>query len=141
MRKSLLIPVVAALVLGGCSWGVRLTDAGRAESTNCYGPMDSCARLGTATVSESERLGPIKRDAINMRDELDVLARNEAARMGGDTVHPLGDPAKGSQVWGIYHCGTTNKGGAPARTSGAAGNAGGVQTFPIESGGSNPSSP
>ncbi|MEW5306358.1 MAG: hypothetical protein WDW36_008827 [Sanguina aurantia] len=69
----------------------------------------------------------------HVRDELEVLARNQAAEMHADTIKPLGEPVDGSQPWGAYQCGSRminpsrNGSSAPKNAAPAPGNA---QTFP-----------
>lgn len=137
MRKILLVPVMAAVALAGCSWGIKLTDAGRQVRTDWSGDMSACRQLGKVTVSVADHLGPIDRNAIKVRDELEVMARNEASSMqGADTVHPLAEPTDGSQPWGVYQCGAARS-NAPANratSAPAASQNGGVKTFPIDSG-------
>lgn len=131
MRKTLLIPIVLAVLLGGCSWGIKLNDAGRQVQTDWTGNMSECKQLGKVTVSVADHLGPIDRNTIKVRDELEVMARNEAASMGADTVHPLAEPVDGSQAWGAYQCRGANR----ATTAPAASQQDGAQTYPVQSGG------
>lgn len=136
MRKTLLIPVVVAVLLSGCSWGIKLDDAGRKVRTDWYGSMSNCKQLGKVTVSVADHLGPMNRNHIKVRDELEVMARNEAGGMGGDTIHPLAEPIDGSQVWGVYQCGAAGSGSGSGSTAPAppATQDGGAQTFPVQSG-------
>ncbi len=137
MRKTVLIPALLAVLLGGCSWGIKLNDAGRQVQTDWTGDMSDCRQLGKVTVSVADHLGPIDRNSIKVRDELEVMARNEAAGMGADTVHPLAEPVDGSQAWGVYQC----KGVAAGTTTGTSTrpadsrSSSGTQTFPVDSGG------
>ncbi|HEX7339840.1 MAG TPA: DUF4156 domain-containing protein [Rhodanobacteraceae bacterium] len=133
MRTTVMISALAAAVLlGGCSWGIKLTDTGRLVRTDWNGPMTSCQRLAKITVSVADHVGPLDRNAIKVRDELEVLARNQAATMANaNTVHPLTQPSNGSQVWGAYRCGaepaaSTSATSAPAASSSAA------QIYPIK---------
>jgi len=52
-----------------------------------------------------DHVGPMNRNDIKVRDELEVMARNEAAKMHADTIKPLADPKDGSQPWGAFQCG------------------------------------
>ena len=131
MRKSLLIPAVLAVLLGGCTWGIKLNDAGRQVQTDWNGDMSACHQLGKVTVSVADHLGPVDRNSIKVRDELEIMARNEAASMGGDTVHPLAEPVDGSQAWGVYQC----KGATVTPATTPPQNDKGVQTFPVQNGG------
>lgn len=135
MRKTLLLLVPVAL-LGACTWGITLDEAGKQVRTAWSGDVSSCRDLGKVTVSVMDHVGPVDRNDITVRDELEVMARNEAAKMHADTIKPLAEPSDGSQPWGAYQCGSARlpsaapgagRVPAPAASSGA-------QTFPIKSG-------
>lgn len=134
MRKTLLL-VPMALMLGACTWGITLDDAAKNVRTVWSGDVSSCRELGKVTVSVMNRVGPINRNDIKVRDELEVMARNEAAKMQADTVKPLAEPSEGSQPWGAYQCGAhrPSTGRAPAATPRPAQSApGNAETFPIK---------
>jgi hypothetical protein len=133
MRKilSLLVPV---LLLSACSWGITMDDAAKNVRTAWSGDVSSCRDLGKVTVSVMDHVGPVDRNTITVRDELEVLARNEAAKMHADTIKPLAEPADGSQPWGAYQCGSRQIAPAPASNNPAAnppGASGNAQTFPV----------
>ena len=132
MRKTLLL-LVPVLLLGACSWGITLDPAARGVRTAWNGDVSGCRDLGKVTVSVMDHVGPVDRNDITVRDELEVMARNSAAQMHADTVKPLGDPVDGSQAWGAYVCGARTV--APAREPAASGSApGSAQTFPVHGG-------
>jgi hypothetical protein len=135
MRKTLLLLAPIAL-LGACSWGITLDDAAKNVRTAWSGDVSACQDLGKVTVSVMDHVGPVDRNDIKVRDELEVMARNEAAKMHADTIKPLGEPADGSQPWGAYQCGSHALPAARARGTTPAGSASsaGAQTFPIHSG-------
>jgi len=131
MRKTLLL-LAPVLLLGACSWGITLDDAAKNVRTAWSGDVSSCRELGKVTVSVMNRVGPVDRNDIKVRDELEVLARNEAAKMHADTIKPLAEPSEGSQPWGAYQCGA-NAVSPEQRSSAPAGSApGNAQTFPIK---------
>ena len=132
MRKTLLL-LIPVLLLGACSWGITLDPAARSVRTAWNGDVSGCRDLGKVTVSVMDHVGPVDRNNITVRDELEVMARNSAAQMHADTVKPLGDPVDGSQAWGAYVCGTrtVTPGRAPAAAGSTPGNA---QTFPVHGG-------
>jgi hypothetical protein len=105
MRKTLpmLVPV---LLLSACSWGITLDDAAKNVRTAWSGDVSACRDLGKVTVSVMDHVGPVDRNNITVSDELEVLARNEAATMHADTIKPLAEPVDGSQPWGAYQCGS-----------------------------------
>lgn len=133
MRKilSLLAPV---LLLSACSWGITMDDAAKNVRTAWSGDVSSCRDLGKVTVSVMDHVGPVDRNTITVRDELEVLARNEAAKMHADTIKPLAEPADGSQPWGAYQCGSRQIEPAPSsnnRPANSPGKPGNAQTFPV----------
>jgi len=137
MRKTLLL-LVPVLLLGACAWGITLDDAARNVHTAWNGDVSGCRELGKVTVSVMDHVGPVDRNNITVRDELEVLARNQAAQMHADTIKPLADPADGSQPWGAYQCGSRqinpmHSPNAPVNPNpnSAPGN---TQTFPVHSG-------
>ena len=132
MRKTLLL-LVPVVLLGACSWGIVLDDAGKQVRTAWSGDVSQCRDLGKVTVSVMERVCPVDRNDIKVLDELEVMARNEAAKMNADTVKPLGEPVDGEQAWGAYQCGSARPASAtrPA-TQPAPAASGGVQTYPIQ---------
>ncbi|MFC5742437.1 DUF4156 domain-containing protein [Dyella tabacisoli] len=135
MRKTLLL-LVPTLLLGACTWGITLDDAAKGVRTAWNGDVSSCQDLGKVTVSVASRVGPVNRNDITVRDELEVMARNEAAKMNADTIKPLSEPAEGSQPWGVYKCGA--KLPASSRTPAnqpvkpASQPAGNAETFPVK---------
>jgi len=49
-------------------------------------------------------IGLIQRSAAKVADELDVLARNEAADMGADTIVREGAVNNGERTFSAYRC-------------------------------------
>ena len=133
MRKTLLL-LVPILLLGAYSWGITLDSAGKNVRTAWSGDVSSCRELGKVTVSVMNRVGPVDRNDIKVRDELEVLARNEAAKMHADTIKPLAEPADGSQPWGAYQCGSNPPKPGAGRPASAQSAKGDVQTFPVSGG-------
>jgi hypothetical protein len=56
-------------------------------------------------VSVKADIAGIDRKQMKVRDELESLARNEAATLGADTVQALGEPRDGEQRFAAYSCG------------------------------------
>jgi len=134
MRKTLLLLI--PVLLGGCTWGITMDDAARNVRAAWNDDVSACHELGKVTVSVMDHIGPVNRKEMTVREELEVMARNEAAKMKADTIKPLGEPADGAQAWGVYQCGA--HGAAPARaatpaaTPAATSGSGGTQTFSIK---------
>ena len=135
MRKTLLL-LVPVVLLSGCTWGITPTPASQNVRTAWNGDVSACRDLGKITVSVLNHVGPVDRNDIKVRDELQVMARNQAATMHADTIKPLAEPSNGEQAWGAYQCGTRTL--APAASHAPAGNpadasseTGGAKTYPI----------
>jgi uncharacterized protein DUF4156 len=120
----------ACLVLAACSWGIRLDSGGEKVRAAWNGDVAGCRDMGQVTVSVLDRIGPLDRNDLKVRDELEVMARNEAATIGADTVKPLGDPRDGEQRWGAWHCGHDRH--APMRIEQRDREGKNVETFPVE---------
>lgn len=127
--KTLPLLLLATLPLAACSWGIKLDAGGQQVRTAWDGNVAGCRDAGRITVSVLDRVGPVDRSGTKVRDELEVMARNEAASLGADTVRPLGEPADGQQSWQAYTCGAAaarTQSPPPRRDEGAA------ETFPIK---------
>jgi hypothetical protein len=137
MRKTLLL-LVPVLALGACTWGINLDDGGKNVRTVWTGDVSSaCQNLGKVTVSVMDHVGPVDRNDIKVRDELEVMARNEASKMQADTIKPLSEPVDGSQPWGAYRCGSVRPSSVsdtPASQPPPANASGNATTFPIKGG-------
>lgn len=133
MRKTVLL-IVPALLLGACTWGINPTSASQNVRTAWGGDVSGCRDLGKITVSVMDHVGPVDRNDIKVRDELQVMARNEAATMHADTIKPLADPSDGSQPWGAYQCGSRviQPTAAPGYQQPQPAQGGGTQTFPVK---------
>jgi hypothetical protein len=135
MRKTLLL-LAPLLLLTACSYGIKLDDGAKNVRTAWSGDVSACRDMGKVTVSVMDHVGPVDRNDITVRDELEVLARNQAAEMHADTVKPLGEPTEGSQRWGAYQCGShaINPSHAPAAQGHPVAAPGNAQTFPVHGG-------
>jgi hypothetical protein len=134
MHKIPLLALAAlTLTVAGCTWGIKLNEGGKQVRTAWNQDVTQCKQLGRVTVSVMDRVGPIDRNDIKVRDELEVMARNEAASMGADTVKPLGEPLDGQQAWGAYQCGkATMKPAAAMPNTSAQPQSGSAQTYPVQ---------
>lgn len=126
---KLLIPILMIVPLAACSWGIKLDSGGSNVRVAWNDDVSACRDLGRITVSVLDKVGPMGRSQVTINDELEVMARNEAATMKADTIKPIADAAKGEQSWGAYVCGSEAR--PPARSN-AAKPADGVETFPIK---------
>lgn len=99
-RLGGLVALVVA-VGAGCTW-VSLSDEGGTVAVAQAG--GACERLGRTTTKVADRITFFDRSEEKVADELETLARNEAARMGGDTVVPESEIEDGRRTYGVYRC-------------------------------------
>jgi hypothetical protein len=89
-------------LLAGCV-GVRLTAQGAAVAQAAPAEVGSCVLVGRVTSSipsqTLNRLSPGK-----VREQLIVMARNEAPGLGGDTIVPDGPVFQGQQEFNVFRC-------------------------------------
>ena len=106
-RSARVATVVAMLVAigSGCSF-VQMAPGGAEVRVVGPGQLPAgCIKRGEVEVSVKDSLGPYSRDEMRVKDELEVLARNEAPGLGADTVQPKGPPAEGAQRFLSFKCG------------------------------------
>ncbi|HET6914304.1 MAG TPA: DUF4156 domain-containing protein [Rhodanobacteraceae bacterium] len=110
-------PLAGAILLSACTYGIVLDPGGQNVRVAWNGNtgIRPCRDIGKVTVSVLSRIGPVDRNDIKVRDELEIMARNQAAQMRADTITPLGEPRDGEQSWEAWQCGTVApQGYAPA---------------------------
>ncbi len=125
--KPLLVFLMVA-PLAACSWGIKLDSAGSRMRVAWNDDVGACRDLGKITVSVLDKVGPLNRRNTKVNDELEIMARNEGASLGADTIKPLGEPRDGEQSWGAYACGDAARTARPP----ASRPADGAETFPIK---------
>lgn len=102
--SKLPIVLAAALATGACTWvaleqtGASVRVAGDAES------LSHCQFRGDITTTVTNRVAGLERNSIKVADELETLARNEAATLQANTIQPKGPPAGGEQSFSAYAC-------------------------------------
>ena len=102
-NRNVILAVAMTAVLGGCSFvtvdpgaeDVLVLEANRTKD---------CERLGQTRVSVATKIGFIKRGKPAISDNLETLARNSAAAMGGDTITAETEVSDGKQTFGIFEC-------------------------------------
>lgn len=103
MRLKSLLLVATALGLMACSW-VKLTPEGDKVRILSQAEVASCKMLGKTNVSVADKIAGLQRKDRVVQENLNVLARNAAADMKGDTVVPASPIEDGKQVFDVYRC-------------------------------------
>lgn len=124
------IALIVSLGLTACSWGIKLDAGGTDVRVAWNDDVSHCRVAGAITVSVLDKVGPVGRSRLKVSDELEVMARNQAATLPADTIKPIDQPHGGEQNWNAYVCGSTGAKRAPRSPSAPTGDA--VETFPIK---------
>lgn len=104
MLKSLTLTAIATLILStGCAW-VKTTPDGEKVRVLDRDEVSTCQELGTTTASLLDKVAGINRNRQKVERELQILARNSAAKIGGDTVVPISEISDGQQRFAVYKC-------------------------------------
>jgi hypothetical protein len=94
----------AALLAGACTW-VKLTQPAEGVHVGTINEVAACKKLGTTTSKTSPKIGIFSRSTKKVDLEVETLARNEAANMGGDTVVPQAPTSsEGRRSFDVYRC-------------------------------------
>lgn len=91
------------LPVSACTW-VPLTDEGSSVQVRTVDQVQGCERMSRVSTTVKDRIGAIPRSEEKVRGELRTLARNEAARIGGNVVVAETEPTDGRQVFVVYRC-------------------------------------
>ena len=98
-----LVLFALAPLLGACAW-VSLTDGGREVQALRAAEATECRKIGQTTSQTTHRILIFGRSQGRVQEELDALAKNEAAEMGGDAIVPRGSAERGRQTFDVYRC-------------------------------------
>lgn len=123
--------------LSACTW-VKPTVSAEAVRVAYDGNVSGCRDVGTVSVSVTDKVAFYHRPDLKVRDELETLARNQAAGIPADTIKPTDEPKNGAQNFQAYVCGGVHMkqrdAAAPANAAStkAAPTKDDVQTFPVK---------
>ena len=96
------IALLGAFALA-CTW-VKLSEGGEAVRVAKPGEVAGCESKGRTHAQTTDRVAIFARRDQPIRLELESLARNEAALMGGDTIAPATPIERGRQSFDVYRC-------------------------------------
>lgn len=103
MRIKSLLVVASILGLMACSW-VKLTPEGEKVRVLALHEVATCKKIGKTTANVAEKVAGLERKEHIVKENLEMLARNAAAEMGGDTIVPASPIADGKQAFDVYRC-------------------------------------
>ena len=100
------IALIAAVALftGACNWAP-LSTTGESVRVGTVAQVSSCKKLGATHAKTSTKVGIFTRNPRKIDEELEHLARNEAAEMGADTIVPQGpSSSEGRRSFDVFRC-------------------------------------
>jgi hypothetical protein len=100
--KQIICMISAAMLLSACS-SLKLSEGGEKIRVLEPAEISTCKNMGRTNASVTSRV-IIERPADSIAEELSIVSRNSAARMGGDTIVPLTVIEDGQQTFVVYKC-------------------------------------
>lgn len=104
MLMSRLPLALACCLAAGCSWVTLEKGARDVLVLPAERLAADCVSQGKVTVSVMDKVGVLERHDEEVVEDLDVLARNHAAKQGADTVVARGPVTDGARSYEIFRC-------------------------------------
>ena len=101
MKKILVL--IALVALQGCTW-VKLDPAAEQVRVVEQQHVQACKLLGKTTVSVKATVAGVEREQKAMQQELEILARNQAVNIKGDTIVAITEIKNGQRSYNVYRC-------------------------------------
>jgi hypothetical protein len=106
MKKAAFATIlILAALPAACTW-VKETPGGNAVRVAYDGNVGGCRDAGAISVSVADKVAFYHRSDLTVRDELETLARTQAAGIPADTIKATSEPKDGSQSFEAYVCGS-----------------------------------
>lgn len=86
-----------------CSW-VKLTPDGEDVRVLSAEEVSNCELTGQTTVSLKSKIAGIERNQEKVQLELNILGRNSAANLAGNSIVADSDIKDGQQTFKVYQC-------------------------------------
>ena len=103
MKYHYYVLSVAIASLPACTWVEPTKESSGVTLVKLFN-VNSCKKLGSTTATVTQNFGPVTRDDDVVMEELITLAKNRAAKMGGDSIVAQEPVVDGSMSFDIYRC-------------------------------------
>lgn len=104
MKPVSIVVALTLLATSACTW-VKLEDTGAiVRVAAAHETLAGCTFKGDITTTVSNRIAGIERNSIKVADELETLARNEAAALGANVIKAKGPAVAGEQSFSAHLC-------------------------------------
>src|SRR5688572_12925840 len=104
MRLPALLLTATVLAATGCTWVQMAPEASAVRVVPIGAAPAGCELQQEIEVSVTGKVGFWERNTLRAREELETLARNEAADLKADTLQPLEEPRGDQQRFAAYRC-------------------------------------
>ena len=104
MRLTALLLTAAVLAATGCTWVKMAPEASAVRVVPMGAAPAGCELQQEIEVTVTGKVGFWERNTLRVREELETLARNEAAELKADTLQPLEEPRGDEQRFAAYRC-------------------------------------
>ena len=101
--KKIILVVALGAIITACAVP-KLNEGGEKARVLSSSEVSSCKKLGKTSATVLGKVLGLDRPIEAMTKELQTIARNSAANMGGDTIVPLAKIKNGSQSFTVYKC-------------------------------------
>jgi len=96
--------ISGAAAIAGCTW-VKLTPPGEGVHVATASQVAECEELRVVHAKTTTRIAFFSRGGKKIDQEVESLARNEAAEMGGDTIVAQGPTSsEGRRSFDVFRC-------------------------------------
>ncbi len=102
MKKTTLLLALATLTTA-CTW-VKPTARSHEVVLLNQDQIVNCVKKGSTTSKTVSKIAIVPRNNDKIFSELVMLAKNEAAILGGDSIVAEGRMEEGRQTFGVYRC-------------------------------------
>jgi hypothetical protein len=105
LKMNIIIVGTIAMALAACSFVSLTPQAENVTVSPKASTLSSCKFLGNTNVSIWSKADTFQSQK-SAESQLDILARNQAATMNGNTVAPTTEINNGQREYGVYNCPT-----------------------------------
>jgi len=102
-NTSIVIVLLASVSLSACTW-VRLSEEAKNVRVIEQSEAATCKKIATTTANLMGKILGMDRRTEKVQAELETLASNSAADLGGNAIAPASDVEDGKQTFTVYTC-------------------------------------
>lgn len=104
LHRAMLLGLLFAVTVG-CTW-VDISPAGKEVMLVKPANVSNCRYIGVTTSTVKGAIGNLNRPEHKVTEELQTMARNQAAVMGGDSIIAKNETrTQSTQAFDVYKCG------------------------------------